>query len=564
MQRTLHVSHSCRLALLSVGLIGLITVMLASCCAYAASTLAAGSLDWGVPLHIDHKEPYDYFNGVSCIPTAACVAVNNDGDIATTSNAGAGASAQWQVFNVTGNDPLDSVSCTPTGQLCVAGATEGQLATSTDPLGGPQAWTLTAIDSDALLHGISCPTMEFCAAAALNGDVVTSTDPTGGTSAWSVADIDGSREIYAISCPSETLCVAVDDRGNVLSSTSPTSGDSAWHLAHLTSGELGGVSCASISSCVAVGGLGEAFITSNPSGGASAWRTRVKLDSGAALFTGISCMPGPLCVAINAFGQSFESTDPYDGAIRWSTTEVEPLDSVSGDYLYSVSCASTSLCVAGSDGSVIVGQSGGVQESSASSQPVPILGQREGASVVSGKVSIRIKGTARFLPLSASAVIPDGSEVNATNGRVRITVATPSGHMVGAEAYAGRFLLHQDRAHNGETNFVLSLPLNGCPRGPLLDERASSVATSATRRSGSRSRHLWVSEHGGNWGTTGRYVSTTVEGTRWLTIDECSRSEVKVAAGKVLVEDLLRRRAKTLTAGQHYIASLLTLRMRGA
>lgn len=182
--------------------------------------------------------------------------------------------------------------------------------------------------------------------------------------------------------------------------------------------------------------------------------------------------------------------------------------------------------------------------------PPPILAQRETASLSSGTVTIRPKGTSTFVPLSGSASIPDGSEVEATDGRVVITVATPTGKTVSAEVYGGRFRVHQDSG--GETQFILTLPLTGCPRVALPRGSAASLAKHS---SGPKSRHLWVSESGGSWGTGGRYVSTTVEGTKWLTVDECTRSEVKVAVGKVKVLDLVRRKTKTLTAGHSYIAA---------
>jgi ferric-dicitrate binding protein FerR (iron transport regulator) len=185
------------------------------------------------------------------------------------------------------------------------------------------------------------------------------------------------------------------------------------------------------------------------------------------------------------------------------------------------------------------------------STPVPVVGQRQTVSPVSGTVMVRLKGTSRFVPLSAASSIPDGSEIDATNGRVVITVATPAG-TESAEAYAGRFVLHQDHAGSDEVHFVLSLPLTGCPRVALPHGSAAAVASHA--KHGPKSRHLWVSEHGGSWGTNGRYVSTTVEGTRWLTQDECNQTEVQVAVGKVKVSDLVRKKTKTLTAGQHYTA----------
>jgi hypothetical protein len=196
---------------------------------------------------------------------------------------------------------------------------------------------------------------------------------------------------------------------------------------------------------------------------------------------------------------------------------------------------------------------GGVLGTITSSPPTPIVGQRQTATVSSGTVTIRVTGTSTFMPLSGSTSIPDGSEVEATNGHVVITAATlKAGQTVSAEVYGGRFRIHQDA--KGETHFILTLPLTGCPRATL--PHGSAAAVSAKHRSGPRSRHLWVSETGGKWGTNGRYVSTSVEGTRWLTTDECNRSQVRVAAGKVVVDDLVRRKTKTLTAGKLYVAVL--------
>jgi hypothetical protein len=121
---------------------------------------------------------------------------------------------------------------------------------------------------------------------------------------------------------------------------------------------------------------------------------------------------------------------------------------------------------------------------------------------------------------------------------------------VTAEVYGGRLRIHQDRT--GETHFILSLPLTGCPRAPL--PRGGAAMARVQRDSRPKARHLWVSESGGKWGTNGRYVSTSVEGTRWLTTDGCNNSRVKVASGKVLVADLVRRRTRLLRAGKHYVA----------
>ena len=180
--------------------------------------------------------------------------------------------------------------------------------------------------------------------------------------------------------------------------------------------------------------------------------------------------------------------------------------------------------------------------------PPPILAQREQASVTSGTITVRLKGKHAFEPFSSTATIPDGSEVEATNGHVLITVATPGGGTETAEVWGGRFLIHQERS--GETRFTLTLPLTGCPRVKL----PKGSAAIAKAKHGPKARHLWVSENGGKWGTNGRYVIATVEGTHWLTQDECNRSKVSVVSGKVKVRDLVKNRNRTLTAGQSYVA----------
>jgi hypothetical protein len=178
----------------------------------------------------------------------------------------------------------------------------------------------------------------------------------------------------------------------------------------------------------------------------------------------------------------------------------------------------------------------------------PLLGQREAIGVVSGEVAVRAKGSTSLVPLTTRGTIPDGSEVDATDGRAVIAAATTvSGQSQSAEVYGGRSLINQDPAL-GQTDLTLSLPLAGCRRAA----GSSSAASLARRRLGPRSRHLWVSEGGGDWGTSGRYVSTSVEGTSWLTEDQCIRSRVKVASGRVRVHDLIRNRSQTLSSGEVY------------
>jgi hypothetical protein len=190
------------------------------------------------------------------------------------------------------------------------------------------------------------------------------------------------------------------------------------------------------------------------------------------------------------------------------------------------------------------------REEEEAARTLPVAGVREVVGPVSGVVLVRAKGAGGFVSLAVAGSLPDGSEVDATDGRALVTVQTPAG-LQSAEVYGGRFVIEQEHAGGDETRFVLSLALTGCPRVALP---RGSAAAAAGSKHGPKSRHLWVSEHGGSWGTNGRYVSTTVEGTSWLTQDECSRSEVQVATGKVKVDDLVTKKIKILTAGQRYTA----------
>jgi hypothetical protein len=102
--------------------------------------------------------------------------------------------------------------------------------TSTNPAGGPSAWSVAHLGSLSL-RAVSCPSASLCVAVDQSGDVVTSTDPAGGASAWHFVNVDGSNPLTAVSCSSETRCVAVDGRGNVIGSDDPTGGPGAWRSA---------------------------------------------------------------------------------------------------------------------------------------------------------------------------------------------------------------------------------------------------------------------------------------------------------------------------------------------
>jgi hypothetical protein len=177
------------------------------------------------------------------------------------------------------------------------------------------------------------------------------------------------------------------------------------------------------------------------------------------------------------------------------------------------------------------------------------VGSQAVVGTVSGTVTVKLKGTSLYAPLGPGTLISDGSEIEATNGRVRLTVSLPDGKTQTAEAFGGRFLIEQEA--NGFTKLVLTLALTGCPRQALPKGSASAASI---LRSQPLHRHLWVTEKGGKWGTNGRFVSTSVEGTTWLTTDECKRSIVFLKEGRLKVRNLVTKKTKLLTAGHSYTA----------
>jgi hypothetical protein len=166
--------------------------------------------------------------GVSCPTVSLCVAADNDGNVLTSRDPTAGASA-WNATRVTTMQAgLLWVSC-PSQSLCVAGTGDGNILTSTHPTGGPTAWKSVHVNAGAEpsaapgLGSVACPSVSLC--MVLDGaghGVLTTTDPTGNASAWALTSIDPDSDLTALSCQSASLCLAGDTSGNVLVGRAPS------------------------------------------------------------------------------------------------------------------------------------------------------------------------------------------------------------------------------------------------------------------------------------------------------------------------------------------------------
>jgi Regulator of chromosome condensation (RCC1) repeat len=174
--------------------------------------------------------------------------------------------------------------------------------------------------------------------------------------------------------------------------------------------------------------------------------------------------------------------------------------------------------------------------------PAPVFGATADAQPVSGTVLVRTPGTTAFVPLSATTALPVGTEIDTTNGRVRlITARGDGGRTQSGLFYGGIFKVSQARARVagrrvGVTVLTLTgaLPACGAGRAATTDKKKPP-------------RLVWGSAKG-NYTTKGRYGSATVRGTKWLVQDSCAGTRVTVASGVVSVTDFVRHRTVVVRA----------------
>jgi hypothetical protein len=112
---------------------------------------------------------------------------------------------------------MEAVSCRSVS-LCVAVDDAGNIASSTAPSSGA-AWKTVNLDGSRFQtpFGVSCPAgTALCVVSDDGGDVLTSFTPTGPASGWTRTKIDSRWGLFQVSCGSPGMCVATDAGGYVL------------------------------------------------------------------------------------------------------------------------------------------------------------------------------------------------------------------------------------------------------------------------------------------------------------------------------------------------------------
>ena len=178
--------------------------------------------------------------------------------------------------------------------------------------------------------------------------------------------------------------------------------------------------------------------------------------------------------------------------------------------------------------------------------PPPQAGTSFNADVRSGVITCRTSASGSFTPLTDEAQFRVGSECDATKGRMWIRTQY-GGEIETMEIFAGRFRLIQ--SHGARA--IPTLVLTGGDFAVCKKKTRAISSRAAKRRP---VRRVW-GRGKGHYRTTGRYSSSTVRGTYWLTEDACEGTFTRVREGVVEVRDVRKRKTIRLRAGQSYLAA---------
>ncbi|MGH2832534.1 MAG: hypothetical protein ACRDK2_07130 [Solirubrobacteraceae bacterium] len=301
----------------------------------AAGSTKATSTQTGVVAAADFTQTIDgtnSLNAATCVPaTTDCVVGDSLGNAFYTTNAVAGASATWTSWTRPVASASEAVECIATSLCLLSDGGNLYYATS---LGG--AWTL-AYSPAYGVDTIACVSTTFCVDGQNDfGYFRYSTSPA--STAWNLEE-QTEASISGSDCVSTSFCVLVDSLGDihVANTTSQIEG-SLWTLTDVDgTTALEAVACTATTSCVAVDSTGDALklAISSESGKGTATVTKTDID-GTNHLTSVSCT-GTTCVAVDSVGNIFISTNSGTSWIK---------EYALGDDLTSVTCASSSLCVA--------------------------------------------------------------------------------------------------------------------------------------------------------------------------------------------------------------------------
>jgi hypothetical protein len=293
---------------------------------------------------------------LSCPSLDFCAIALESGAVLTSTEPDGGPDA-WELTDTAGgNDALPSADC-PSASLCLVAGSRGMLYTSTEPT-VPGSWTGTRI-TDGRIDQVECKEVNWCTVQVYNRTLLYSTDPTGGPEAWSSVSIPFALDI---ACPEDFFCAAVDGSDQVLLSHEPLTGAESWEAVDLElpdwrlgPNQLQQVSCPWWGLCAVGGDVGMVATSSNPLAGKAAWFPDFVGDpddfyNGAGPNIGaLDCPSAFFCAATMWSGTISTTQDPANPPVPWTYENTEE------NFYTSISCSyGGGLCVAaGREGSVV-------------------------------------------------------------------------------------------------------------------------------------------------------------------------------------------------------------------
>jgi len=174
----------------------------------------------------------------------------------------------------------------------------------------------------------------------------------------------------------------------------------------------------------------------------------------------------------------------------------------------------------------------------------PVAARSVDVQLIRGDIDVRPRGSRSFVDLVGGAEVRTGSTIDARDGRVSLTAATPDGTQSGTFS-RGAFRVAQPSSTAALTQLTL---VGGNFRRCGRD--ASRSANAARRR---RRRGLFGRTRG-RFRVSGRYLHLRSKRTRWSVEDFCEGTLARVRSGEVVVRDRVRDRRVTLRAGGSYFA----------
>jgi hypothetical protein len=165
-----------------------------------------------------------------------------------------------------------------------------------------------------------------------------------------------------------------------------------------------------------------------------------------------------------------------------------------------------------------------LQGASAATQSLePKLGRSFVVGLLSGDVFVKRPGDARASRLRGRRVIPVGTTVNASKGRVKLVGALTRVRRSKGTFSEGAFIATQRRRKRA----IIDLELTGGNFGGCTPAtpRAAAVSSRVIRRLRGSAK--------GRFRTRGKHSAATVRGTKWLTADLCDTTEVSTQEGTV-------------------------------